>query len=260
MSRAVGLAAKAFDFLEMVSTLGTTSVSELAAHANIPRSTAHRIVRDLSERGFFMSPGRGLYSLGPAAWRLGEAASPERMLASFTRPRLAAFSRQERVHAHLGVLTGDMVSYLVCCAAGPHPIAAVENAQLEAYCTGIGKVLLAHEPQAELAPYLDRGGFVALTPRTLTTADALAAELTRVRARGWAIDDEEIVTGLRCVAVPVRDSCGHVLAALSASASCAEMSVTRLDRLRARLEAIGADLVEMLAVHGIDTKLFARSA
>lgn len=236
------LAGKALALIESVALRGNCSIAELSDDHGIPRSTIYRIVLALAERGYVLSPERGRYALGPAMLRLSAAVSLDNLLADIGRPLLKVFARTERLHAHLGTLDGEMVTYLVRCASGRHPIAAVEGAQLEPYCSAIGKVLLAHQPERQLRDYLKRDDFVALTSRTIVSAVALAAELCQVRAQGWAIDDEEIVPGLRCVAVPIFDSAGTICAALSASGPVERLSIPRLEAARARLRGT-ADLI-----------------
>ena len=214
----------------------------------MPRSTAHRILLSLMRRGYVVSPERGRYVLGPAMRRLGDAASNNHLLAEVGRPVLARLARECRVHAHLGVLDGEMVTYLVCRAFGPHPIAAVEGGQLEPYCSAVGKVLLAHEQDDRLAAYLHRDDFVRLTPGTITAASDLKTEFAKVRSQDWAMDDEEIVPDLRCLAVPIRDADGVVRAALSVSASVGRMPPSRFEPMRSRLRDV-ADTIERLVFH-----------
>jgi IclR family transcriptional regulator, acetate operon repressor len=89
--------------------------------------------------------------------------------------------------------------------------------QLEAYCSGIGKVLLAHLPKAACEDYLAAGPFVALTSRTIVDPDLLRAELANVRHQGFAVDNHEVAEDLRCIAVPLRRPDGEVVAAVSVS-------------------------------------------
>src|SRR3546814_20016224 len=92
--------------------------------------------------------------------------------------------------------------------------------QLEAYCTGLGKALLAHMPETERNDYLSSGTFVPLTPNMLTTPEALSAEFDRIRRYGYALDEQEIVQGLVCIAVPIQLE-GHVIVEIG-RASCRE--------------------------------------
>ena len=119
---------------------------------------------------------------------------------------------------HLGVLEHGMVTYVAKVARArrlsrPHQV----GGQLEAYCSGLGKVLLAALPEEQMESVIMDGALVALTPYTITSAPALRAELKRVREQGYALDDRENHANMRCIAVPVLDRDGRAVAALSAS-------------------------------------------
>ena len=112
-----------------------------------------------------------------------------------------------------------MVTYLAKEARGGAAAFTQEAMQLEAYCSGVGKVLLAYLPGPERDAYLSEGPFVALTANTLVQPEELRRDLETIRSQGWACDNEEVFDGLVCLAVPVRRGEGLVHAALSVSAS-----------------------------------------
>lgn len=248
MVKEAGLVAKAMGLLDIVAREGGSSITRLAQEAGLPVATAHRIVRTLIERDYILRTARSRYTLGPAVLRLGAAVSIRQLLADLGRPLLQDLSRQERLHTYLGVFDDDMVTYLVKCTAGQHPFAPVEGTQLEAYCSGIGKALLAYLPEDQLQGYLRQGKFVALTEKTITSADLLEQELERVRALGWAADRDEIMPGLRCVAVPVFGTSGKICAALSASGSASCMAEDTMLDLADKLGRIARQIGERLPV------------
>jgi DNA-binding IclR family transcriptional regulator len=96
-----------------------------------------------------------------------------------------------------------------------------------AHCTSVGKVLLAHQPEEVVKQVID-AGLTRYTENTITAPDALMEELAAIRTRGYAIDDEEIEVGLRCVAAPIRDHTGQVTAAISVAAPVQRMSKKNL--------------------------------
>ena len=89
--------------------------------------------------------------------------------------------------------------------------------RLPAHCTGVGKVLMAYLPPEQRAELINKKGLPRFTKNTLTDVKSLEDELTRVRMQGFAIDNEEIMDGLRCVAAPIRDQTGKVISAISLS-------------------------------------------
>lgn len=233
----------------LVADAGGSSVSALAAEASLPPATAHRIVATLERRGFITKIARGRYLAGPALLRLANAASLSAVMKAVAEPILGALAKQSRLIAHLGVFEGDMVTYLVK-AGRQNELFTREGMQLEAYCSAIGKVLLALLPDEQRERYLAAGPFVALTPNTFTDPEALRAELQRVREQDFARDEREIDDTLRCVAVPVRDAQGAAIAALSLSARQLKREIDpaeHLTHLRGAALAIEARLFPKLS-------------
>jgi IclR family transcriptional regulator, acetate operon repressor len=191
------------------------SMSALASAAGLPLSTAHRLLTGLQHAGFIVPVSRGRYISGPTLRRM---ARPEndtnRILVQITAPILAKLSRRTCRVCHLGVLEDGMMTYLIKEGDAQDHTLSRQGMQLEAYCTGLGKALLAHMPETKRNDYLSSGTFVPLTPNTLTTPGALSAEFDRIRRYGYALDEQEIVQGLVCIAVPIQLE-GRVIAAIS---------------------------------------------
>lgn len=231
------MAGRLFDVIDVVATEGVCSLQKISDRTGISFSAVHRIAQTLIERGYVVTAQRGAYCLGPAAVCLGQAVSQRDLLRNAARPIIIALGRACRAHAHLGILEEDMVTYLIKSTYGRRGIFSVEGTQLEAYCTALGKSLLAYQPTVEIERYLDRGDFIALTPATLTCPAALREELSLVRSSGWAFDNEEAMTGLRCIARPVRDVSGTVVAAMSVSLKTKHIDDWIVDTLKRNLNA-----------------------
>ncbi len=197
---------------------GTNSVSALAREIGVPPATAHRIVATFERRGFLTRIGRGRYLPGMALLRLTSITTFHSVLAAASRPILETLAKQTGLNAHLGVLEGDMVTYLVKAGPARDHLFTREGMQLEAYCSAVGKMLLAMQSDEQRERYLSEGAFVALTPATMTQTDVLRKELMRIRTQGFARDDGEVHSLLRCVATGVHNETGAVFAALSLSA------------------------------------------
>ena len=181
------------------------SLSALAERANLPTSTAHRLLGGLERAGLIARGGRNRYLPGATLRRLAERGpSIRRLLVEVGQPILADLSRRTRRITHLGVLEDNMVTYLIKEGDPDNTARSGPDMQLEAYCTGVGKALLAHLPQDERDAYLSTAPFVALTASTITAADVLLEEFGRTRARGYALDRGEMFDDLVCIAVPIR--------------------------------------------------------
>lgn len=199
----------------------------------LPRSTTHRILSELHAQGLILRLARGRYDIGLGLAEAVSAASFNGQLAQVSREPLARLVKRSGLTAHLGVFENDMVTYLVKAPSNEGAVSFTrENGQLEAYCSGIGKILLAHLPAPLSAAYLAGGPFIALTERTVTDPARLAVILDRARTDDYAMDEGEIADGLRCLAVPVRTPSGRVVAAISVSMiGEAQIGVTDADLL-----------------------------
>lgn len=231
---------RAFDSRQPVMSL-----AEVAQASDLARPTARRLLLTLEELGYVRSLDRG-FALTPRVLSLGMAYVGALGLWEVARPHLEVLVGATGESSSMAQLDGSDIVY-VARAAVPKIIALrVEiGTRFPALQTSQGKVLLAALSAAERSSALaqpSRSGLPALEPRD---AASVTAELEGVRARGWALADEELAPGIRSVAVPVRDGEG-VRAAMNVTVHAAETSVQRLveehlPRLQDAAAAIGAD-------------------
>ncbi|WP_189338330.1 IclR family transcriptional regulator [Sphingobium sp. SCG-1] len=208
--------ARALELLDItVRDNGHSNVLELSERLNLPKATAHRLMKALNDAGYLANVGRGKHVGGPALRSLMAVLGPSDVLSSVARPILKKLSRKTGFTAHLGVLQGSMVTYLVKENHGADQLFTREGTQLEAYCSAIGKVLLANLPETDRGAYLGTGPFIALTPTTIIEPEVLCAHLKEVKQAGFALDDREISPNLVCVAVPIFGPDESVTAAIS---------------------------------------------
>lgn len=220
---------------------GRTPAAALAAELGLPGSTARRVLAALARQGLIARVEKGRYAAGGQFAGLARAIDPHGTLARIARPLLRRLAAANGATAHLGIFDDFMVTYLVKESPGAAGLFTREHGQLEAYCTGVGKILLAHLPPDELSAFLE-GSFVRLTPRTITEPDALRAEIERCRARGHAVDDGEMAEGLFCVAVPILDREARAVAAISLSSTPERMGWSRVEAVAADLAACAGDI------------------
>ena len=196
---------------------GRSSVSGLARQIDMPIATAHRQVTTLDAEGCLLPAGGGRHVAGARLLGLLHRLDEKQVVANVAAPLLHRLAARVRSVVQLGTFENDMVTYRIKTGRGAGDLFTRVGMQLEAYCSGIGKVLLAHLPAHEREAYLAGGPFVALTDRTIVDPGLLREALGAVAERGYAIDDEEIAPGLRCMAVPLRNGDGTVVAAISVS-------------------------------------------
>jgi DNA-binding IclR family transcriptional regulator len=220
---------------------------ELSRRANLPEASGYRLIQTLEEIGAVVRGPRGRYRPGLLLLSLSHNVTVAELLRDASQSLMAELSRRLGLTVHLGVLEHGMVTYVAKISSpGAFPVHTRVGAQLEPYCSGLGKVLLAALPDDEVESFILDGALIALTPYTITTAAALRAELKRVRAQGYAMDDREHKANMRCIAVPVLDREGRAVAALSASDDAERMTGERQIEVRDTLFQAAHDLRQKL--------------
>ena len=200
------------------------SLSEVASAAGLARPTARRLLLTLEELGFVRSSG-GVFQLTPKVLALGMAYVGALGLWDIARPHLEALVARTGESSSMSQLDGSDIVY-VARVSVPKLIALRVDigTRFPAAQTSQGKVLLAALPPEQLAATLELPSRSGLPPYIGRSPEQLAGELTEIRARGWALADEELAPGVRSIAVPVRDGHGEVHAAMSITAHAAETS------------------------------------
>ncbi|MFC4529552.1 IclR family transcriptional regulator [Sphaerisporangium dianthi] len=229
---------RALDVLEALADQGgEAGLSEIAARTGLPYGTIHRLLQALLSRGYVRQESDRRYALGGALVRLGGAA--ERMVGVWAQPYLERMVALSGETANLAVLEGDFVVY-VAQAASPRRLRlfAEVGRRVLPHSTAVGKVLLADRPDA--ADILARTGLPRRTEHTITTVEAMLAELDAVRSRGYAMDFGEEELGVHCLAVPVRDG-GRVIAGMSISGPVERIEALDREELAEGMRKIAAD-------------------
>jgi len=196
-------------------------IAELARAVGLNKSTAFRYVATLAKLGYLQQdPETKRYSLGPRVVDLGFAAINSMEVTRVAGHLLQALSDETGYTVSMAVLDGPDIVYVDRRRSGRAASFAMGlqlhvGSRLPAYCTSMGKVLLAHRDPAELRTLLDRTDLARRGPKTITAREQLVAALARIRHYGIAVNDEELAAGLRSVAAPVRDRSGRVVAAVN---------------------------------------------
>ncbi|GII31641.1 IclR family transcriptional regulator [Planotetraspora mira] len=231
-SLARGLAViRAFD-----ATSPELTLSDVARKTDLTRAAARRFLLTLVGLGYVRTDGR-LFSLSPRILELGYAYLSSLSLPEVALPHLERLVAEVHESASVSVLDdGDVVYVARVPTARIMRVTIAIGTRFPAYCTSMGRVLLAWLSPDELDASLERSPLERLTPRTTTSPAALRAELDRVRAQGWAMVDQELEEGLRSIAAPIRDRSGRVVAAVNVSSHAS----------RTTLEAVRRDLLPPL--------------
>jgi IclR family transcriptional regulator, pca regulon regulatory protein len=196
-------------------------VSELGRGVGLSRSTTHRYVATLVALGYLQQdPISRKYRLGSRVLDLGFSAINSMELREVAGPHLRELSDATGYTANMAILDElDIVYVDRCRSAQPRQREIDLNlhvgARLPAYCTSLGKVLLAQLPEEERAARVGRIDFQRRGPNTITSRPELTAELVRVRRQGYAVNNEELAYGLRSIAAPVLQHDGSAAGAIN---------------------------------------------
>lgn len=206
---------------------GELSLAELCRRTGIAKPTAHRLLGELAGWGAVERTENGV-RLGLRLFELGQLVPRQRDLLEVAAPFLADLSEATRETVHLAVPDGSEVVYVQKLARSDSPdIPSRLGGRMPAYCTGVGKALLAFGPPEQLAAVL-AAGLPRRTPRTVIAPGLLHSELAAIRRRGIAEEHEESAPGVACVAAPVLGPDGYAVAALSISGWANSLNTHRL--------------------------------
>jgi len=243
MSGDVQSVVRAAQVLERLRQDGPLGVNELAERLELPGGTVHRLVRTLVSIGLVQQLGDRRYGLGVRLVALGAAANT--VLGQRARPVLVELARSVEESANLAMLSGARVEYM---AHVPGPLAmrmfTEVGSRVPLHSTGVGKAILAGLDDGAVRDILDRQGMPPATAKTIVDPDAFLAELAVIRARGYAMDDEEMELGVRCVAAAFH---GPAPMAVSISGPSGRLHADALDRAASRVMLAARELDEIFA-------------
>lgn len=243
-----GTVGKALNVLDQIADFGRpVRFTELLEGASYPKATLFRLVRTLTNQGMLsFDPDRQTYAPGVRLVRLAHAAWAQSSLAPIARPHLDVLSDRIGETVHLAQLDAGQVLY-VDKRNAKDPIEMYSQAGKvgPAYCTGVGKAMMAFlEPEA-LDQVITQQSFHPFTAHTLTSPGELRAELMEIRKNGYSFDREEHEPGIICIAAPILTLRGRMIGALSVTSLTARTNLAGLEKLVPELNrttaAIAAD-------------------
>jgi IclR family transcriptional regulator, pca regulon regulatory protein len=226
------------------------TIAQLSQRTAIPRAAVRRCLYTLAALGYVASDDRHSYALRPNILALGHAFLSSTPLVYAVQPLLDQISSAVHESSSLAVLEGDEILYLARSSTSTR-LLSIDlgiGSRLPAYCTSIGRVLLAGLPTAELQTYLARARLDKLTAKTVSTPDALKDILQSVRREGYCLVDQELEVGLRSIAVPVVDREGRSVAAINVGTQASRVPVAEMAaRFLPPLRAAAHELALLLA-------------
>ena len=222
------------------------SIGEIANRSGVPKSTVHRIVSSLAEWNIIESGPEGKCRLGVKLFQLGSLVLFKMDVRKEALPFLKELSARRETTAHLAIRDGDRAIYIEKIE---QPNSFVQYSQvgkhLPLHCTGIGKVLVADLPEETVGSLMGQS-FPGYTEHTITNLADLLKHLREVRRQGYSVDSEELISGVKCVAAPVFNYRGEVVAGVSLSTTSSLMDQTTFRKLAEDLVMVGVQISKRL--------------
>ncbi|WP_407494073.1 IclR family transcriptional regulator [Pseudooceanicola sp. MF1-13] len=245
MTTAVQSVDRALTLLELISKDPEGSrLSDLARTAGLAASTTHRLLTALEQRGFAqVDASTGRWHVGRAAHSVGATWGKTRTLLAPATPFLRRLRDATRETANLGIIENGRV-ITIAQAESREIMRAISppGGSAPIFCSGMGKAIISTWPDEYIDRLIDEYGFHAATSHSLTSRAAAHAEIATIRAQGYAMDDEEFVPGLRCVAAVVHGPGGDAIAAVSVSGLSIRMTEDKVDRCIKLVQQVSWDL------------------
>jgi IclR family pca regulon transcriptional regulator len=223
------------------------TLSDVAKLTGITRAAARRYLLTLTKLNYADFDGR-YFSLSPRILRLGYAYLSSASLSARVQPFLEQISEATGESSSAAILDGDDIVYIARSATRRiMSIGLGVGSRLPAYCTSLGRAILAYQPEDAIEAYLQRVRLEARTPKTITDKTEFRAVLEATRAQGYALVNEELEFGLRSIAVPVIQKNGQVTIALNLSAQAGRVSADEMrERFLPSLSAASESLRYMI--------------
>ncbi|MEM3858366.1 MAG: IclR family transcriptional regulator [Candidatus Micrarchaeaceae archaeon] len=217
---------KAFEILNLFESNANMSLSEISEKIKAPKTTTHGLLSTLTAMGFVEKdtmPGR--YKLGYKLYELGMAVAKQWQILNVAVPYLKSIVDKLNETTHLAVLKDGEVLYIAKWESTRSiKIVSEVGSKLPAHCTGVGKILLSGLDEKALDYIISSKELKRFTKNTITDPEKLKEEIKKIKEVRYAVDNEEIMSGLKCIAVPIYNHTGSISYALSVSAPAYRLS------------------------------------
>ena len=245
---------RTFDILEiLVNSDRGLGVTEISKKLNIHKSTVYRLLATLQYRGYVKQNEEGKYSIGFKLFELGSSVINDLDLRSEAKPYLRELMDISEETVHLGVLDDNQVVYIDKVEShNTIRMYSKIGRRNHASSTSLGKVILAYSDREVVDKVIREEGLKKLTENTIIDEDKLRKHLVKVRSQGYAIDDEEQEYGIRCIAGPIFNHTGDIIAAFSISGPTMRMSKEKVESLKPVIKEYSKKISESFGCNGFD--------
>ncbi|MGN0298848.1 MAG: IclR family transcriptional regulator [Lachnospiraceae bacterium] len=228
---------RVFDILELLSQKEDgMGVTEIGRCLDLNKTTVHRIVNGIMKRGYVEKTERGQYRLGLKFIALCSHRINSIELTAEARPYLLALTNLYGQRTHLAILDENEAVYLDKVEIERNLRMYSEiGKRVPVYCSALGKALLFDKSAMEIRAILESAPYQKKTPKTQNDTDKLIQEIFQFAQRGWSVDDEENEEEIRCIAAPIRDYSGRIIAAISVSGPIVAITNERTEEIAVRV-------------------------
>jgi IclR family KDG regulon transcriptional repressor len=241
--------ARVFQIIEvMAENKSSMRLSDIAAKLKLPSSTTLRFLATLMTYNYAKQDKDSLkYSLTLKLCRLGELVKSQVSIIDIVRPYLIELSAECKESACLAIEEDMMVVYIDVIEGQDNMLKAMQRIGHIAplYCTGVGKLMLLDYDEEKLKTLVEKRELTAFTKNTITTYEGLRLELDRVRSRGYALDDEECEIGARCIAAPIRNYKGEIIACISISGPISRFGTDKVNETSKKVIAMAEKISDI---------------
>ncbi|WP_192457635.1 IclR family transcriptional regulator [Musicola keenii] len=238
---------RAIEIMNLIARRGPLPAAAIIAELAIPKSTAYLLLTELKRHRFISVDVNDNYCLWTKLVELAEHALSKIDLRDISRSRLTQLMEQTNLLCHLGIIDNENAYYILKIES-PSTISvrSHEGKSLSLSRSGIGKCLLAWQPEAQRDRIIDSLDFTAKTPHTLTSPEQLRNELNNIRRQGWSYDHGEDYVDVRCVAAPVFNGRNELTAAISVVGTRLQINDDNRDLLASQTIACARDISRLL--------------
>lgn len=245
-------AGKLLSVLESLCVDGDAGITELSAKLTLGKSSIHRFLSVLTELGYVhKNATNGKYAATLKVFEIGAMVRGRIRLVQLAHPYMEELGKQFHETINLAFFEQGEVVYI-------DKVESAETLRMDlaigrrvpAYCTALGKVFLASLSQEDREAYFQSEKLTAYTEKTITSLKELRKKLDKVRTDGFAIDDRELDEGIRCIAAPIRDEVGKMVAAMSIAGPSMRMTMERLKSLRKPIMEVTKEISRKLGHSG----------
>ncbi|QTF10106.1 IclR family transcriptional regulator [Brenneria izadpanahii] len=238
---------RAIAILHFISQRGPCTAAEIIEGLALPKSSTYLLLAELKRQRFITMDIYDNYCLWTRLVELAGHALERMDIRDIARKRLTLLMQETDLLCHLGIIDNGNAYYILKIeSTSTISVRSHEGKSLSLYRSGIGKCLLAWQSEEEQERIIAGLRFAAVTPHTLKNADALKAELTRIRRQGWSFDNGEDYPDVRCVAAPIFNARNELTAAISLVGTSLQISEDNREYLASRAIACARDISRLL--------------